>query len=98
MSKTITITVSIDSGQAFCKEASFEIAEGTNVKQAVALWNATNNLTIHLENHKVGVFGLTVSTDTILKEGDRLEVYQPLNIDPKQARRLRAERAQKRNK
>jgi putative ubiquitin-RnfH superfamily antitoxin RatB of RatAB toxin-antitoxin module len=33
-----------------------------------------------------------VSADTRLADGDRVEVYRPLQIDPKQARRQRARR------
>ena len=38
----------------------------------------------------VGVFGKKVNLDTLLADGDRVEIYQPLQIDPKEARRLRA--------
>lgn len=36
--------------------------------------------------------------ETTLEAGDRLEVYQPLRIDPMEARRRRAERRQQRLK
>lgn len=38
------------------------------------------------------VFGEPVATDTVLRDGDRLELLQALQIDPKQARRQRASR------
>lgn len=41
----------------------------------------------------VGVFGRTAGADTVLKDGDRVEIYRPLVADPKQARRRRAARA-----
>jgi len=42
---------------------------------------------------KVGVFSQLIKSpnDYAVKEGDRLEVYRPLLIDPKQARRQRAQ-------
>jgi putative ubiquitin-RnfH superfamily antitoxin RatB of RatAB toxin-antitoxin module len=40
----------------------------------------------------VGIFGKSVPEDTVLREGDRLEIYRPLIADPKQARRRRAAR------
>jgi putative ubiquitin-RnfH superfamily antitoxin RatB of RatAB toxin-antitoxin module len=46
---------------------------------------------ISLENNKVGIFGNIVSLETILQENDRVEVYQPLKMDPMEARRLRSE-------
>jgi hypothetical protein len=36
-----------------------------------------------------GVFGSKVSGDYILTDGDRLEIYRPLTVDPKQSRRRR---------
>ena len=38
----------------------------------------------------VGVFGQPRSLDDAVHDGDRVEVYRPLTIDPKQARRVRA--------
>lgn len=39
----------------------------------------------------VGIFGEAVEVSRLLKEGDRVELYRGLSIDPKQARRRRAE-------
>jgi putative ubiquitin-RnfH superfamily antitoxin RatB of RatAB toxin-antitoxin module len=38
---------------------------------------------------KVGVWGQLRSLDHVLRDRDRVEVYRPLRIDPKEARRLR---------
>jgi putative ubiquitin-RnfH superfamily antitoxin RatB of RatAB toxin-antitoxin module len=40
----------------------------------------------------VGIFGVVCAPDTVLRAGDRVEIYRPLPVDPKQARRQRAER------
>lgn len=37
----------------------------------------------------LGIFGRRVDPDTHLRDGDRVELYRPLRIDPKQARRNR---------
>ena len=39
---------------------------------------------------KVGIFGIRIPLDTLLKDGDRVEVYRPLQIDPKEERRNKA--------
>lgn len=44
---------------------------------------------IDLANAQVGVFSKKVKLDDLLREGDRVEIYRPLTIDPKLARRLR---------
>ena len=38
---------------------------------------------------RIGVWGKPVPADRVLVEGDRLEVYRPLTVDPKMARRAR---------
>ena len=45
---------------------------------------------IDLPNASVGIFGERVRLDTVLQPGDRVEIYRPLLIDPKDARRARA--------
>jgi hypothetical protein len=42
------------------------------------------------ENQAVGIFGKRVALDHPLAEGDRVEIYRPLAMDPKEARRRRA--------
>jgi putative ubiquitin-RnfH superfamily antitoxin RatB of RatAB toxin-antitoxin module len=37
-----------------------------------------------------GVFGKRVGLDHPLADGDRVEIYRPLAVDPKEARRRRA--------
>lgn len=40
----------------------------------------------------LGVFGKKAPDEQVLVAGDRVELYRPLQIDPKEARRLRAEK------
>lgn len=44
---------------------------------------------------KLGVWGRRCSLSQRLRDGDRLELYRPLRIDPKEARRARGKRARK---
>lgn len=48
---------------------------------------------VDIANAPVGIFG-TIVTDRNqrLSEGDRVEIYRPLTVDPMTARRLRANR------
>jgi len=41
-------------------------------------------------NIRLGIFGQRVSADHLLTAGDRVEIYRPLLIDPKESRRQRA--------
>jgi hypothetical protein len=49
-----------------------------------------------VEIKQVGIFSRPVSLDTVLREGDRVEVYRPLKADPRERRRreVEAERQQ----
>ncbi len=38
---------------------------------------------------RIGIFGKFVAWNTVLKTGDRVEIYRPLIVDPKDARRRR---------
>ena len=38
---------------------------------------------------QAGVFSRKMPLDTLLNDGDRIEIYRPLKIDPKEARRKR---------
>ena len=42
-----------------------------------------------VDDGRMGVWGKPVSADRVLVQGDRLEVYRPLTVDPKVARRQR---------
>jgi putative ubiquitin-RnfH superfamily antitoxin RatB of RatAB toxin-antitoxin module len=44
---------------------------------------------------KIGVFGKTAVLETRLSVGDRVEIYRPLAVDPKEARRRRAAKKRK---
>ena len=47
---------------------------------------------IEIRDDRIGIFSRKTSLDAILRDGDRIEIYRPLNIDPKEARRKRARR------
>lgn len=42
------------------------------------------------EDFRLGIFGREVDPGTLLKPGDRVEIYRPLRLDPKAARREKA--------
>jgi len=43
-----------------------------------------------LDTSKVGIFGQKVALTQELRNGDRVEIYRPLLVDPKEVRRQRA--------
>lgn len=74
-----------------------EVEPGTTVGQALKaskLLKEIPDLTID----KVGIFAQLVSMETVLKEGDRIEVYRPLKADPRDRRRQKVEAERKESK
>jgi len=51
---------------------------------------------IDLTQQAVGVYGVRAGLNDVVRDGDRIEIYRPLQVDPKEARRRRA--ARKRNR
>lgn len=51
---------------------------------------------LRLATLDVGVFSRPRRLDDPLRDGDRVELYRPLSIDPKQARQLRVEARRRR--
>lgn len=73
-----------------CAARVLDLPEGATALQACSASGLA-------EGHPLAgmaVFGRRVSDATILHDGDRLELLRALVIDPKQARRRRAETAQ----
>ena len=57
------------------------------VRQSAVLEEAGG---IDLADCRLGIYGKLKTLDTVLREGDRVEIYRPLMADPKDARRRRA--------
>lgn len=69
-------------------EASLELAPGSTLEQALELsgWYAQHPEIVQLG---LGIWGRKAESSTVLREGDRVEVYRGLRVDPKVARRER---------
>ena len=69
-----------------------EVAEGTTLRAAI---EESGVLAVHPELQlgalSAGVFGRPRSLEAPAHDGDRIEIYRPLLVDPKEARRHRAE-------
>lgn len=63
---------------------SVRLPEGATVADALAASG--------LSGVAFGIFGREVAAGHPLRDGDRVEIYRPLELDPKEARRLRAKK------
>ena len=62
-----------------------------NVQQAIEKSGIQKKFpSIDLSKNKVGIFGKKTTLDHVLKNRDRIEIYRPLILDPKEMRRKRA--------
>jgi putative ubiquitin-RnfH superfamily antitoxin RatB of RatAB toxin-antitoxin module len=69
-----------------------EIAADATVDEAIAASGILRELPADFLPAGIGIFGSKVARDARLRDGDRIELYRPLKIDPKEARRKRAGR------
>jgi uncharacterized protein len=67
-----------------------EINSPCTIKQAILHSNMLAHFPeIDLPTQAVGIWGRRATLDTHCADGDRIEIYRPLVIDPKQARKKR---------
>lgn len=71
---------------------SQKFQEGITLKEALPFFALYHEAVKLIEKPLFGVFNIKVEDDYQLKDGDRIEVYRPLIIDPKKARQIRAAR------
>ena len=70
---------------------SLELRAGATAADAVrASGLLQRHPEIDLGRHTIGIYGRVVAKQAPLADGDRVEVYRPLLVDPKEARRRRA--------
>ena len=65
---------------------------------AAARLIATSAPDLAWESASVGVFGVVCAREFVFADGDRIEIYRPLAVDPRAARRERAAGAKRRGR
>ena len=71
-------------GRCVLKRVS--LAEGSTVAQAISVAQLGDQDGVAT---RVGIYGRRVDPTDRLRDGDRVEIYRPLAMDPKEARRRR---------
>jgi putative ubiquitin-RnfH superfamily antitoxin RatB of RatAB toxin-antitoxin module len=69
---------------------NLEVNSSCTIRQAILNSGLASEV---IDNMVVGIFGKRRSLDYGLQNGDRVEIYTPLLIDPKIARKDRAKRS-----
>lgn len=69
-------------------EIALELSAGTTVRQALVASGWLERYP-EMATAPLGVWGRKASAEQLLRAGDRVEIYRPLRVDPKVARRER---------
>jgi putative ubiquitin-RnfH superfamily antitoxin RatB of RatAB toxin-antitoxin module len=70
------------------QSVSLSLPPGATLRDALV----ASGFEVNLEKQAFGIFGKRAALDRPLADGDRVEIYRPLDMDPKEARRRRARR------
>ncbi len=74
-----------------CERRELDLPAGSSVADGLAAAGWADDP----ETIAYAVFGVRVDRQTVLREGDRVELLKPLQADPREARRRRAEAGRK---
>ncbi|MEN9417319.1 MAG: hypothetical protein RI988_939 [Pseudomonadota bacterium] len=69
-----------------------QVASGSTLRGVLEASGVTARHGLVLDELDVGVWGRRASLHCVLRERDRVEIYRPLQCDPKEARRRRYRR------
>lgn len=79
----VRVTLTWSPGPREVREVQMELPQGSTVADAMAAGG------IALEGMTPGVWGRKAAITQVLRDRDRVELYRPLEVDPKVARRER---------
>jgi hypothetical protein len=75
---------------------ALRLPAGATVGDAIAASRiAERHPEIDTSTAKVGIYGKLQPLDALLADGDRVEIYRPLMVDPKVARQRRVDKTRK---
>ncbi|HEX6832511.1 MAG TPA: RnfH family protein [Rudaea sp.] len=68
-----------------------EVPAGSTALDAVRAAGLAERVAMPPLASNLGIFSRPVEPQTVLRDGDRVEIYRPLKADPKESRRRRAQ-------
>jgi len=67
-----------------------EVPDNSTVEETIKLSGVLIRYPeINLTNQKVGIFGKIAALDATVKDGDRVEIYRQITVDPQTVQRRR---------
>lgn len=89
----VGVTVCFGAVARNCREVTLQLPPGSTVADAIRASAVLADMSdAQIDALLTGVWGRKCAPDQLLREGDRVELYRPLKVDPKVARRERFSR------
>ena len=86
----VKVTIVYSPAPRKVREWTLDVTPGSSVKQALLQCGVFSEFDdLALDNLNIGIWGKRYTLNHKLKENDRIEIYRPLRVDPKVARRER---------
>jgi putative ubiquitin-RnfH superfamily antitoxin RatB of RatAB toxin-antitoxin module len=85
----LNVEVVYCTGPGNCDRVQLCLPAGATVADALGASGLVERHGLPADSLRVGVWCKPRDADTVLRERDRVEVYRPLTVDPKEARRQR---------
>lgn len=93
MADTLRVVVTFSPGPRDVREWPLQLRAGSTVADAIAASGIRSEMPcIAVDALGVGVWGRKAQPQQQLRDQDRVEIYRPLKVDPKVARRERFQR------
>jgi putative ubiquitin-RnfH superfamily antitoxin RatB of RatAB toxin-antitoxin module len=93
MSKRCSVACDTSAGIVLCE---LELPDDASIAMAVsAARRSLGEAAADWEHAVTGIYGRVHSREYIPADGDRIELYRPLKIDPRASRRARAAQAER---
>jgi putative ubiquitin-RnfH superfamily antitoxin RatB of RatAB toxin-antitoxin module len=91
---TLQVAVACSPGPGVAFEVAMELPAPATAADAVRASGLAERFPeLCAGTPSMGIWGRAVAPEASLRDGDRVEVYRPLAVDPQEARRLRAKKA-----
>ncbi len=86
---TLAVAVVFGAASGVVEQVDLQLPAGATLAQALQASGFLNRHGLQLQQVQAGIWGRAQGLPTVLRERDRVELYRPLKVDPKEARRLR---------
>lgn len=94
----LRIEVAYSPGPGQVDVVPLQLPPGTRLLDAVQASGLCERHALDAAALRTGLWGRPQPADALLRDRDRVEIYRPLKVDPKEARRLRYQRTRKATK